>query len=151
MKILHLALQAPYNEGWGYQENLLTKYQAKLGHDVTLITTCSMNSTNSQMVKCDPEDYISPDGFRVIRLEHKQFFFKKISSLLSIFPIYQLLKSIMPDFIMVHGLGNFSAIQVKKYVKKINPRCTVIADNHLDYNIGSVLLKKKLPNTKKDV
>lgn len=144
MKILHLALQAPYNEGWGYQENLLTKYQVRLGHDVTLVTTCTMNSTDSKIISCEPEDYISPDGFRVIRLKYKRILTKRISSLLQIFPIFDLIKDIAPDFIMVHGLGNFSALQVKKYIRKINPNCTVIADNHLDYNNCPVLKKNTL-------
>ena len=59
------------------QENLLTKYQVKLGHDVTLITTCNMNSADSTIVSCEPEDYISPDGFRVIRLNHKYILNKR--------------------------------------------------------------------------
>ena len=94
MKILHLALQSPYNEGWGYQENLLTKYQVKLGHEVTLITTCKMNTSNSQMTICDPEDYISPDGFRVIRLAKKRGVLKKIYEALSLYDIYELVKLI---------------------------------------------------------
>lgn len=43
MRIVHIAPNAPYNEGWGYQENLLTKYQAKSGNDVTLIITTKMH------------------------------------------------------------------------------------------------------------
>ncbi len=145
MKILHLALQAPYNEGWGYQENLLTKYQAKAGHDVTLITTCMMNNSNAKITVCAPEDYISPDGFRVIRLQSKKVLCRKFSSVFQIFEIYDLLKSIAPDFIMVHGLGTYSVLQVKKYVKKINPKCTVVADNHLDYN-NCPMFKKGFKN-----
>ena len=143
MKILHLALEAPYNEGWGYQENLLTKYQVKLGHDVTLITTCNMNSADSTIVSCEPEDYISPDGFRVIRLNHKYILNKKVSLFLKIFSIYDLLKTIQPDFVMIHGLSNFSALQVRKYVKKINSKCIIIADNHLDYIIGKEYLSRR--------
>ncbi len=144
MRIVHLALQAPYNEGWGYQENLLTKYQVKLGYDVTLIVSCNMNSANSEIVTCEPEDYISPDGFRVVRVEAKKIISKKISSFLKISSVYNLLKEINPDLIMVHGLGNFSVLQVRKYVKKINPECKVIADNHLDYNNCSLFNKKNI-------
>lgn len=146
MEILHLALQAPYNEGWGYQENLLPKYQVRMGHNVTLITTCMMNNPNSKITKCEPEDYTSPDGFRVIRLQSKDLLCKKLSNVLQIFEIYDLLKSIAPDFIMIHGLGNYTALQVKKYVKKINPDCTVIADNHLDYN-NCPMFKKGFKNS----
>lgn len=39
LKIMHIAPNAPYNAGWSYQENLLPKYQAALGHDVMLVVT----------------------------------------------------------------------------------------------------------------
>ena len=143
MNIVHLALQAPYNEGWGYQENLLTKYQVKLGHQVTLITTNVENRPGGTFETVEPCDYMSDDGFRVIRLDHVHKHPRKIFEIYKYFKISQLLESINPDFIMVHGLGNFSVLQVIKYLKK-NPECTVIADNHLDYNIGAGMLRKKL-------
>ena len=43
MKIVHIAPKAPYNNYWGYQDNLLPKYQRKLGHDVTMIVTNTMH------------------------------------------------------------------------------------------------------------
>lgn len=141
MKILHLALQAPYNEGWGYQENLLPKYQAKMGHEVVLVTTCLENSGNSEYKVCSPTDYISPDNFRVIRIERKKSFFQRIRKILCLYDIYHILKEVNPDFIMVHGLGSFSCLQVKRFVKRIKPDCVVIADNHLDYNNNAVLSK----------
>ena len=143
MKIVHLALEAPYNEGWGYQENLLTKYQAKAGHDVTLIITNRENSPNGKEKTVPLEDYISPDGFRVIRLDYIHFKPNKISNVFRIYKIYHLLCSIAPDFIMVHGLNNFSVLQAIKYINKVNPACKIIADNHLDYNIGRFLTTKK--------
>ena len=66
MKIVHIAPNAPYNEGWGYQENFLPKYQAKLGYDVTLIVQ-NIKHENGHLVETDCEDYQSSDGFRVIR------------------------------------------------------------------------------------
>ena len=146
MKILHLALQAPYNEGWGYQENLMPKYHAKLGHEVTLMTTCKMNSTNSSIQMCDPDDYISSDGFRVIRLLPKKSHFEKAANLLCIYDIYNLVKEIKPDFVMIHSLHCFSSLQIKKYVKKINPECVVIADNHLDENNSVILQGNSIRN-----
>lgn len=143
MKIVHLALEAPYNEGWGYQENLLTKYQAKAGHDVTLIITNRENSPNGKKKTVPLEDYISPDGFRVIRLDYIHFKPNKISNVFRIYKIYHLLCSIAPDFIMVHGLNNFSVLQAIKYINKVNPACKIIADNHLDYNNASFFLSRK--------
>ncbi len=144
MKVLHLALQAPYNEGWGYQENLLTKYQVKLGNEVVLVTTCNKNSGDSRITVCEPEDYISSDGFRVIRLDYEHFYPQKIANLLQYFKIYKLLKEIRPDFIMVHGLSNISVIQIQKYLKNDNPNCVVIADNHMDYNNAKGYVNKNI-------
>lgn len=42
MRIVHICLQAPYNDYWGYQDNLLPKYHRKSGHDVTVITTSTI-------------------------------------------------------------------------------------------------------------
>lgn len=136
MRILHLALQSPYNEGWGYQENLITKYQVKLGHEVTLVTTVYQNNTQNQKELCDPQDYVSPDGFRVIRLKHRKFKPAVLSSLLKYYRIYDLLIELKPDFVMIHGLGDISSLQVYKYVKRVNSACIVIADNHLDEQNG---------------
>lgn len=130
MKIVHIALQAPYNEGWGYQENLLTKHQAKLGHDVTLITTCTKNTSNALIIDCEPEDYTSPDGFRVIRLKRKAGLCKKLYSIFAIYDIYDLLESLFPDCIMIHGLGSLSVLQVEKHIKRCNPNCVLIIDSH---------------------
>ncbi len=41
MKILHICQY--YNDGYGYQENLLPRYQKKLGHDVKVITSDRMS------------------------------------------------------------------------------------------------------------
>lgn len=137
MKIVHLCLQAPYNDYWGYQDNLLPKYHKKLGHDVTVITTNTMHE-GTKLVTIDTADYTLDDGQRIIRLDYVHFKPNKLSNAYRYFKIYDLLCDIRPDFIMVHGLGNISVLQVKKYVLRVNPQCTVIADNHLDYNIGKL-------------
>lgn len=144
MKIVHIAIEAPYNEGWGYQENLLPKYQVKLNHQVTLVTTTKQNLSNNQTEKVESGVYESPDGFKVIRLNNLQYFPRFVADKVKLFSIYDVLKEEQPDLIMVHGLENFSVLQINKYLKKDNPRCKVIADNHLDYNIGKSFLRKDI-------
>ena len=39
MKVTHICLAGPVTDGWNYQDNLLTKYQEKLGYDVSIITS----------------------------------------------------------------------------------------------------------------
>ena len=70
MRIVHIAPNAPYNEGWSYQENLLPKYQKKLGHDVTLIITNTMHAGGS-VVTTDCCNKILSDGVRLIRRSTK--------------------------------------------------------------------------------
>ncbi len=136
MVIVHLAPSAPYNEGWGYQENLLTKYQARLGHQVILIITNSKNTENG-VVETSMEDYMSPDGFRVIR---KSLVWSQVKGLkiFAHFDVFDDLIALRPDLIFYHGLVNATIYQATRYKKEINPDVIIVQDNHLDYNIGSV-------------
>ena len=72
MKIVHIAANAPYNDYWGYQDNLLPKYHKKLGHDVTLIVTNTIHK-GGKIVETDCSDYVLNDGVRVIRLRKKKY------------------------------------------------------------------------------
>ncbi len=135
MKIVHLAPSAPYNDYWGYQDNLLPKYHKKLGHTVTLITTNTMHS-DGQIVETDCADYMLRDGVRVIRRKIKKYPHRALTGLASYIPVYDLLCQLQPDLIFHHGLVSTTMLDVVRYKKK-NPSCVIIQDNHLDYNIGS--------------
>lgn len=131
MKIVHLCIQAPYNDYWGYQENLLPKYHQRSGHSVTIITTNTIHK-EGKIEKIEPSEYNLNDGQHIIRLSYKCFFPKRLSTVLQYFPIYGVLERQAPDFIMVHGLNNISVLQVAKY-KRRHPQCRIVADNHMDY------------------
>lgn len=133
INILHLCLQAPYNDYWGYQDNLIPKYHREEGHTVTVITTNTKHGNHGKIVKTEEADYRLDDGQRIIRLDYVHYKPDILARVFKYYKIYRLLCEIRPDFVMIHGLGCISVLQVIKYVKKINPKCTVIADNHLDY------------------
>lgn len=136
MKILHIAPNAPYNEGWSYQENLLPKYQAKLGHVVTLIIT---NTTHdgSKVVETKEGTFQSEGGFKVIRLKKKKKHIPKIGSLFTKFDnLYSYLLELKSDFVFFHGVQGYSILDVIHYKKEINNNLVIVQDNHLDYNIG---------------
>lgn len=135
MKIVHIAANAPYNDYWGYQDNLLPKYHKKLGHDVTLIVTNTIHK-GGKIVETDCSDYVLNDGVRVIRLRKKKYPHRVITGLCSKLEVFEYLKTIRPDFIFYHGLLSTTIFDVIKYKKKINPDCVIVQDNHLDYNIG---------------
>ena len=136
MKIMHLALLSPYNDNWGYQENLLLKYQRKLGHNVTLIVS-NKTFKDGVVVNLPESDYFLEDGQHIIKVAYKKFIFPRFSKGLKYFKIYKLITEFNPDLIMVHGLSNISVFQASKYKKRINPNCKIIADNHVDYYNGA--------------
>lgn len=135
MKIVHIAPSAPYNDYWGYQDNLLPKYHAKLGHEVTMITTNTQHA-DGKIIRVPCADYVLKGGVRVIRLERKDYGNLIASNLASYLRVFDLLKRIQPDFIFFHGLVSSSIYDVVRYKKEIRPDCVVVQDNHLDYNIG---------------
>lgn len=134
MKIVHIAPGASYTEGWGYQENLLTKYQAKLGYDVTLIVQ-NVSRPNKVLITVPCEEFRSQDNFKVIRRAHKPIINKKITRIFTYLDVYEELSTIKPDLIFFHGLASWTIFDAIKYKKK-NPQCLIVQDNHLDYNIG---------------
>lgn len=136
MKIVHIAPRAPYNDYWGYQDNLLPKYQKKLGHDVTMIVTNTMHK-DGKIVETDCTDYVLEDGVRVIRLKTKQYPYIVLTNLNSRLPVYDYLKEIRPDFIFYHSLHGTTIFEAIRYKKKINPDCVIVQDNHVDYNISN--------------
>lgn len=134
MKILHIAASAPYNDYWGYQDNLLPKYHKKLGHDVTIITTNTMHK-DGKIVETDCADYVLNDGVRVIRLAKKDYHQRALTNMNARLEIKKYLDEIKPDFIFHHGLVSSTIFEAIEYKKK-NPKCIIVQDNHLDYNIG---------------
>lgn len=133
MKIVHIAARAPYNDYWGYQDNLLPKYQKKLGHDVTMIVTNTMHK-DGKIVETDCADYVLNDGVRVIRLKVQDYRNGALTNQNSRLPVYQYLKEIKPDFVFYHSLHGTTIFDVIKYKKEINPACIIVQDNHMDYN-----------------
>ena len=145
MNIVHIAPNAPYNEGWGYQENILPRYQKKMGHEVTLITT-DMAHENGTLVHVECDDWISKDGFRVIRLKTEslpgklRIFYSHLSG------IYKVLCDLKPDFVFFHGMVSATIFDVVRYKKKVSSKLVIVQDNHLDYQIGT-LHRSDIKNT----
>lgn len=134
MKIVHLCLANFYVEGFGYQENLIPKYNKKDGHEVTIIASrFTYNKNNGAPDLTQPGEYINADGIKVIRIDYKYKFFKKISKRLRIYcNTYEVLKKEKPDIIFIHGTQFWDIRDAIKY--KINcPDVKIFADNHADY------------------
>ena len=132
-KILHVSMYA-YNDGWGYQENLLPKYQVLLGHEVMLITT-TKEYKGTEIVECKESTFQSVDGFGVVRVAPVHFIFTKVTEFINYARIYDLICEFSPDLIFFHSLNCMTIFDAIKYVKH-NPKCKLVVDNHLDFNNG---------------
>ncbi len=132
MKVVHICLDCCYVEGMGYQENILPRVHAQMGHDVTVISSDNTFNNRGNRSKKTEKLYIDQHGVKVVVLERNTTD-KLLSKLVIYKGLYEKLTEEKPDFIMVHGLKNLSYLQIAKYLKKINPDCRVIADSHADY------------------
>lgn len=134
MKIMHIAPLSPYNVGWSYQDNLLPKYQRKMGHEVVVVVSPFENTSNGK-VDVGETDFILDDGVHVYR-RRRMFGNSPFGKAVSFTDVGDILKSFQPDFVMIHSLMTLTVFQVIHYKKKYNPQCVIIHDNHLDENIG---------------
>ena len=74
MKIVHICLGNFFVEGMGYQENLITKFHAKQGHSVCVLTSDFSFDGKGNAIKKTEKDYVNPDGVHVHVLEKKKSF-----------------------------------------------------------------------------
>ncbi len=128
MKIVHICQY--YNEGWGYQENLLPKYQKKLGHDVIVVTSDRRpfyaNDKNPRIVGTGT---FYDNDIRIERIPIKWEFKNRFVVFKDLMDV---LKRENPDYIFHHGLTTPSLIITAKY-KREHPNIFLAADNHADY------------------
>ncbi|MBQ9886566.1 MAG: glycosyltransferase family 4 protein [Lachnospiraceae bacterium] len=140
MKILHISMNANYTEGYGYQDNLLPKYQVKLGHDVHLITSVLRHGKDG-IETVEECEYVNDYGVHIYRLKNKGYT-AKLKNILGVYNLKKYINNIQPDVIMIHGLCNMLLGQAVKYKKKRG--CHIIMDNHQDGNttkINNIVLK----------
>ena len=131
MKICHLCLNGPYNEGWNYQENILPKYHVREGHTVYQIVTPYMWENNKLVVSKDKR-YKNAAGVEIIRCSAKKGILGGIR--LNRYPeVMGLLNEIQPDILFIHDVQCLDMTIVAKYLKK-HTECTVYADNHSDFS-----------------
>lgn len=129
MKIVHICLTGVFTEGWTYQENLLSKYHSKLGHDVTLIASTLMYDKEGKMCTSNKSGYRNKDGVYVIRLDEKKH---KPYSRFRRFPkLEETLENIESDVLFVHSCQFIDINTIVKYKRKHN-NIKIYVDNHAD-------------------
>ncbi|NGU13357.1 glycosyltransferase family 4 protein [Clostridium perfringens] len=130
MKIVHI--HQYYNDGMGYQENILPSYQKKLNNDVFLITSNLSNGFNGEIRNKKIGSY-NDNGITINRIKIK-FEFKNRFVIFK--DLYKELEKIKPDYIFHHSVTSPSLATVCRY-KKNNPEVFLAVDNHADLNISA--------------
>lgn len=149
MKIVHLCLGNYYADGFGYQENIITKYHKEEGFDVTVIASrVNYNKKTVEQFLDEAKEYFNIDGIKIKRINYKYTSSRilfKISKTLRLYNnLFEELTKESPDIIFIHGAQFWDIKQIGKY-KELNKDVTIYADNHADYiNSAKKFLSKNV-------
>lgn len=130
-KILHIALNGPYTEGFSYQDNLLPKYHARLGFDVTVFAPTWRHGKNGALEHVPAGR--SCDGMvLLVRMETANE--KGLADKFKVYPdLFSELEEYGPDIIFLHGCQFRDSKTVVDYIKNCSIRPLLYVDNHADY------------------
>ena len=131
MKICHLCLNGPYNEGWNYQENILPKYHAKMGNKVFQLVTPYMWK-GSELIISEDKHYVNDVNVEIIRCKVKKGIVG--GNRFNRYPeLEKWLETITPDILFIHDVQCLDMVIVARYLKS-HPKCVAYADNHSDFS-----------------
>lgn len=148
-KILHICLGNYYADDFGYQENLITKYQKRDGFEVTILASrVNYCSKDASMYLDEPREYINRDGISIKRIDYRFAvgrLLRKMSRVLKVYKgTYQHIQNECPDIIFLHGTQFWDVEQVIVYKNK-HPEVKIYADNHADFiNSAKNLLSRNI-------
>lgn len=132
MKIVHICLVGGYTEGLHYQENVIIRYQALDGHEVSLITTDHCYTEGVWGLCRTESEYNNPHGVHIIRLPFAFPLPYNVNRQIGIFKgFYKVLEKLEPEIIFVHNIQFQDIRRIAAYKRK-HPEVTVYADNHSD-------------------
>lgn len=132
MKITHICIAAPFSDGYSYQENLLTKFHTKLGHEVSVIATDFSLNQNGKFEMQKNTSYINDDNVEVHRIKLSR---NPILKKLKITENYSdKLEALNPDIIFIHGSQFLSITPIINYFFKNKNRVRIYCDNHADFS-----------------
>lgn len=141
MKILHICVGGPYTDGWNYQENIITKYQAREGHDVSLIAATWEWGDSGKIKEVAKSNYVNDVGVKIYRLPikgNKDVFYRYKRFI----GFYETIEKVSPDVIFVHNIQFFDIDQIVRYAKKY--QVAIYVDNHADFSNSARTLHAKI-------
>ncbi len=135
MRIVHVtSYQVP---GYGYEELPLAKAQAKLGHDVSIITSNYLHPRGSYTVLGDrfPQRQVRPveelhEGVRVFRLPAFE-----VGTRPWIRGLERRLIDLKPDVVHCHNLLVLHPIRVAILRARKNPPFRLLVDDHMHFSV----------------
>ncbi len=132
-----------YSDDLEYQENLLVKYYAKHGHNVTVITSTFESVFDYYADRHDSAASSKSYSTGTATIHRLRYRYNILNRLRAYTPIMPILDATQPDLIYVHDIMlNFP--EVIRYAKR-HPNCRVIMDYHADYsNSGKNALSIKI-------
>ena len=136
-KVTHIVMFENYQEGYSYQENLLSQKHKELGYDVSIIASQSYWDNNYNTHLRPLGDYVNEYGINVYVLKntnhssHFSRFFDKCIGL------YEKLCEIKPGVIFLHNFSGKDVRYIVKYMRQ-NPETKLYVDCHSDYRTKPV-------------
>lgn len=129
MKIVHCCLSNTYNEGYNYQENLLSLQNKQDGHEVWVLASTEIYKDNKGIGYTEPLSYINDNGISVIRVPYKKIVNTMVTHKFRAYKgVYSILDRIKPDLILFHGITAWEMKTVARYAKRNGIKLYI--DNH---------------------
>ena len=121
----------PFTDGWNYQENLLTKYHARMGLETVVLCSRWQWGKDGKLILADCDDFVNADHVHIRRLpiEGKDQFrrvFKRYRGL------YEAIEEENPDYLFIHGVAFLDTKVIARYLRS-HPQVIAYADNHSDF------------------
>lgn len=139
MKIVHICHN--YIDGQTYQDNELPEAHARLGHDVTVISTLDFaGSVNFPVNRTMADRMYTIGGCKIVRLPLRYTSDYRLAVYKG---LYQALETEKPALIYFHGMPYFCYYDIVRYKKRHG--CRLVVDFHCDfYNSSHGLLSRWL-------
>ena len=133
MRILNIAVNGVYTDGYSYHENMLPRYHHLNGHEVWTLTSEYVFNAEGGIEKTKGDrDYTDTWGVHILRLPIRGD--RELSFRLKRFEgFYEAIERIAPDLIFCHLFQFLDVLQLIRY-KKHHPEVPIFFDSHADYS-----------------
>lgn len=145
MRILHCCLASFYNEGYGYQENILPRMHKKQGHVVKIVASTEKFVDKINLGYVNAHTFINEDGIEVTRLPYCSCLPLKMAAKFRLYKgVEKELQAFAPDIIFMHDVQFLSISIVANYLKQ-HSNVRLFVDGHTDFgNSAQTILSKYL-------